>query len=76
VLQNCKSSSCEGTCITGQTGCIPDAGTLQPDGAPAAPYCTYTGSDNANCGACFNTCPYNTPLCVSGDCYALDATPG
>ena len=75
-LEVCISGACKAACIQGQTACIPDGGLLQPDGAPLAPFCTDTSSDNAHCGACFNACPFAKPLCVSGTCYSLDAGPG
>lgn len=76
VLQNCVGSMCKSACTMSQSACMPDGGQLLPDGAPYPPFCTDTSSDNANCGGCFNQCPYMKPLCVSGGCYALDAAPG
>lgn len=71
TLQACVGGTCAKACTGNQTACLPDGG--DPD---AAPFCTDTASDNANCGSCFSPCPYAKPLCVSGACYSLDATPG
>jgi len=70
-LEACTSGACKKACTVNQTACLPDGG--DPD---AAPFCTDTSSDNANCGSCFHQCSGGQPLCVSGACYALDATPG
>lgn len=76
ALEYCKAGTCVAGCIQGQTACFPDGGVLLPDGGPSPPYCTDTTSDNQNCGQCFKQCNGNTPVCIGGNCYALDAGPG
>ncbi len=76
ALEYCAAGACKAGCQQGQTACFPDGGVLLPDGGASPPFCTDLTSDNQHCGACFKPCNGNTPVCISGNCYALDAGPG
>lgn len=55
----CTATNPFTACLTGATCCTPTG---------AAAFCTNTGSDAKNCGACGNVCPTATPTCCSGTC--------
>jgi stigma-specific protein Stig1 len=65
IEQVCVAGKCASECLMTQTLCIPDGG--MGDGGP---FCANTATDSANCGACFNQCPYMTPICAMGKCLA------
>jgi len=65
-LQVCAGGKCNDSCLMSQTKCVPDGG-VDPDSGNYA-FCTDTKTDNANCGACFNPCPPQQPLCSNGMC--------
>jgi hypothetical protein len=62
-----KGSLC-GTCTSTApfTGCVAGATCCTPTGAAA--FCTNTGKDAKNCGACGNVCPAANPNCCAGKC--------
>jgi hypothetical protein len=62
----CAAGKCANECLPTQTVCVPDGGQVTDSG----PYCANTKTDNANCGACFNVCPYMMPICANGTCMA------
>jgi hypothetical protein len=66
LLEVCIAGKCSSDCLMSQTLCIPDGGVDPEAGAFA--FCTDTKTDNSNCGACFNPCPSNKPLCSMGTC--------
>jgi hypothetical protein len=57
-----------GTCTAAApfTGCAAGATCCTPKGAAA--FCTNTGTDAKNCGACGNVCPTANPNCCAGKC--------
>jgi hypothetical protein len=67
LRKNPKGSLC-GTCTVKNpfTGCVSGATCCTPKGAAA--FCTNTGTDAKNCGACGNVCPTANPNCCSGKC--------
>jgi hypothetical protein len=48
------------------TGCAVGATCCTPKGTAA--FCTNTGTDAKNCGACGNVCPTANPNCCAGKC--------
>jgi len=56
---SCTATQPFAGCATGATCCTPKN---------ADSFCTNTGSDAKNCGACGNVCPTATPTCCSGKC--------
>jgi hypothetical protein len=57
-----------GTCTVANpfTGCAVGTTCCTPTGAAA--FCTNTGTDAKNCGACGNVCPTANPNCCAGKC--------
>jgi hypothetical protein len=70
LRNNPKGALC-GTCTAANpfTGCVSGATCCTPAGAAA--FCTNTGTDVKNCGACGNACKGTTPACCSGKCADL-----
>jgi len=66
-LNNPTGKLC-GTCTATQAfaGCATGASCCTPAGVNA--FCTNTGTDVLNCGACGNVCPTTKPACCSGAC--------
>ncbi len=58
-----------GTCTAANpfTGCVTGA-TCCAATANAAAFCTNTGTDAKNCGACGNVCPTANPNCCASKC--------
>jgi hypothetical protein len=67
LRKNPKGTLC-GTCTAANpfTGCVTGATCCTPKGAAA--FCTNTGTDAKNCGACGNVCPTANPNCCAGKC--------
>jgi hypothetical protein len=67
LRKNPKGTLC-GTCTVANpfTGCVAAATCCTPKGATA--FCTNTGTDPKNCGACGNVCATATPTCCKGKC--------
>jgi hypothetical protein len=67
LRHNPKGTLC-GTCTVANpfTGCVSGATCCTPKGAAA--FCTNTGTDAKNCGACGNVCPTANPNCCAGKC--------
>jgi hypothetical protein len=67
LRKNPKGKLC-GTCTVAHpfTGCAVGATCCTPKGAAA--FCTNTGTDAKNCGACGNVCPTANPNCCAGAC--------
>jgi hypothetical protein len=70
---DCKSAECTaGVCTS---ACPPGSESCDHD--PMNGCETHTDYDPANCGACGNVCPKNSPFCVGGTCtYVLKASVG
>jgi hypothetical protein len=71
LRRNAKGTLC-GTCTAANpfTGCVAGA-TCCAATSTAAAFCTNTGTDVKNCGACGNACTGTTPACCSGKCADL-----
>jgi hypothetical protein len=65
--QVCAGGQCKSQCLNTQTLCTLDGG-VDAGNYDGGPYCANTGTDSANCGACFNVCPYTNPICSNGTC--------
>lgn len=74
LRNNPKGTLC-GSCTAEHhfTGCASGTTCCTPKGAAA--FCTNTGTDAKNCGACGNVCPTAKPTCCSGACVDTQTDP-